>query len=87
MQDYHDIVKRPMDLGTIRKKLDSGQYKDPWEYADDVWLVFDNAWLYNRKNSRVYKYCSKVFYLKDIFSIMIFCFHSTFMNLLIKRCD
>ena len=22
--------------------------------------MFDNAWLYNRKTSRVYKYCSKV---------------------------
>ena len=49
-----------MDLSTIRSKLDSGQYKDPWEYVDDVWLMFDNAWLYNRKTSRVYKYCSKV---------------------------
>ena len=49
-----------MDLSTIRRKLDSGQYKDPWEYVDDVWLMFDNAWLYNRKTSRVYKYCTKV---------------------------
>lgn len=49
-----------MDLSTIRRKLDSGMYKDPWEYVDDVWLMFDNAWLYNRKTSRVYKYASKV---------------------------
>lgn len=59
-QDYFDIVRRPMDLSTIRRKLDSGMYKDPWEYVDDVWLMFDNAWLYNRKTSRVYKYASKV---------------------------
>ncbi|CAG5119478.1 unnamed protein product, partial [Candidula unifasciata] len=57
--DYFDIVKKPMDLSTIRRKLDSGMYKDPWEYVDDVWLMFDNAWLYNRKTSRVYKYASK----------------------------
>jgi len=30
------------------------------QYCDDVWLMFDNAWLYNRKTSRVYKYCTKV---------------------------
>lgn len=59
-QDYFDIVKKPMDLSTIKRKLDTGQFKDPWEYVDDVWLMFDNAWLYNRKTSRVYKYCSKV---------------------------
>ena len=60
LQDYFDIVKKPMDMSTIRRKLETGQYKDPWEYVDDVWLMFENAWLYNRKTSRVYKYCSKV---------------------------
>lgn len=58
--DYFEIVKRPMDLSTIRKNLDSGKYSDPWEYVEDVWLMFDNAWLYNRKTSRVYRYCTKV---------------------------
>lgn len=58
--DYFDIVRQPMDLSTIRKKLESGQYQDPREYVDDVWLMFDNAWLYNRKTSRVYRYCTKV---------------------------
>lgn len=58
--DYFDIVKKPMDLSTIKKKLDIGKYTDPWEYVDDVWLMFDNAWLYNKKTSRVYKYCTKV---------------------------
>ena len=58
--DYFDIIKRPMDLATIKRKLDSGQYKDPWEYVDDVWLMFDNAWLYNRKTSRVYRCCTKL---------------------------
>lgn len=58
--DYFDIVKRPMDLSTIKKKLDMGQYSDPWQYVEDVWLMFDNAWLYNRKTSRVYRYCTKV---------------------------
>lgn len=58
--EYFEIVKRPMDLSTIKRKLDTGQYSDPWEYVDDVWLMFDNAWLYNRKSSRVYRYCTKV---------------------------
>jgi E1A/CREB-binding protein len=49
-----------MDLSTIKRKLDTGMYQDPWEYVDDVWLMFDNAWLYNRKTSKVYRYCTKV---------------------------
>lgn len=60
--DYLDIIKTPMDMGTIEKKLRKGEYSDPWEYVDDVWLMFDNAWLYNRKTSRVYRYCTKVSY-------------------------
>lgn len=31
MQDYFDIIKKPMDLSLIKRKLDTGQYKDPWE--------------------------------------------------------
>lgn len=58
--DYFEIVKKPMDLGTIRGNILNGKYSDPWEYVDDVWLMFDNAWLYNRKTSRVYRYCTKV---------------------------
>ncbi|KAJ8263930.1 hypothetical protein GJAV_G00143190, partial [Gymnothorax javanicus] len=58
--DYFDIVKNPMDLSTIKRKLDTGQYQEPWQYVDDIWLMFNNAWLYNRKTSRVYKFCSKL---------------------------
>lgn len=66
--DYFDIIRKPMDLSTIHKKLTTGQYSDPWEYVDDVWLMFDNAWLYNRKTSRVYRYCTKVSEKINLFS-------------------
>lgn len=66
--DYFDIIKIPMDLSTIHNKLTQGQYTDPWEYVDDVWLMFDNAWLYNRKTSRVYKSCTK---LSEVFEQVI----------------
>ncbi|XP_072125314.1 CREB-binding protein [Mobula birostris] len=66
--DYFDIVKSPMDLSTIKRKLDTGQYQEPWQYVEDVWLMFNNAWLYNRKTSRVYKYCTK---LAEVFELEI----------------
>lgn len=58
--DYFEIIKKPMDMSSIKRNLDNGTYKNPWEFVDDVWLMFDNAWVYNRKTSRVYKYCTKV---------------------------
>ena len=59
-QDYHNVIKKPMDMSTVKLRLETGLYKDPWEFIEDVGLMFDNAWLYNRKTSKVYKCCSKV---------------------------
>mmetsp|Transcript_956 Transcript_956/g.1434 ORF Transcript_956/g.1434 Transcript_956/m.1434 type:complete len:732 (-) Transcript_956:281-2476(-) len=40
---YSTIVKKPMDLGTLKNKLETGQYNSPYEFADDMRLVFANA--------------------------------------------
>ena len=59
-QDYYDIIRRPMDLGKIGNKLRAGVYTEPWEYVEDVNLVFANAWLYNKPTDLLYKSCSRV---------------------------
>ncbi|VDD83371.1 unnamed protein product [Mesocestoides corti] len=58
--DYPEVIKHPMDLTTIRNNLEDGVYKDPWEVLDHFRLMFNNAWLYNKKNSKVYKMCTKL---------------------------
>uniref|UniRef100_A0A914I5F8 histone acetyltransferase n=1 Tax=Globodera rostochiensis TaxID=31243 RepID=A0A914I5F8_GLORO len=58
--DYFDIVKHPMDLQTIRANLDQGKYKNPLEFCDHMWLMFENAWLYNRKNTKIHKWCTQL---------------------------
>ncbi|CAF0704154.1 unnamed protein product [Brachionus calyciflorus] len=68
LHDYFTIIKKPMDLSTIRKKFEEGKYLNPQEYVDDMWLMFNNAWLYNKKTSKVYKNCTK---LSEIFSSKI----------------
>ncbi|KAJ8536584.1 hypothetical protein K7X08_034985 [Anisodus acutangulus] len=45
--DYFTVVKQPMDLGTIRSKLHSGEYLSPLQFAADVRLTFKNAMTYN----------------------------------------
>lgn len=52
--DYFEIVKNPMDLGTIRKRLENGVYRDWEDVAQDARLTFDNAMLYNPKSSEVH---------------------------------
>ena len=55
LPDYFQIVKVPMDLGTVKKKLETSQYRDPVQVASDVQLVFDNAILYNPKENNIHK--------------------------------
>ena len=53
MHDYHDIISHPMDLSTVRNKLDSGEYHNKNEFAADVRLMFDNCYKYNGETSDV----------------------------------
>jgi Bromodomain len=46
--DYTSIIARPMDLGTIRKNLESNKYASPQSFWADVDLVFTNAQLYHK---------------------------------------
>ncbi|KAH0448644.1 hypothetical protein IEQ34_022444 [Dendrobium chrysotoxum] len=52
--DYHSIIKRPMDLGTISSRLNKNWYKTPGEFAEDVRLTFKNAMTYNPKGQDVH---------------------------------
>lgn len=54
LHDYLKIIQRPMDLGTIKKKLDGGDYLLPNEFAADVRLTFANAMKYNPQGHDVY---------------------------------
>lgn len=45
--DYHDVIKEPMDLGTIRKKLSHNYYSGVRDFAYDMNLVWKNCYKYN----------------------------------------
>ncbi|XP_022622338.1 bromodomain-containing protein 3-like isoform X2 [Seriola dumerili] len=47
LHDYHDIIKYPMDLSTVKKKMDGGEYRDAQGFAADVRLIFSNCYKYN----------------------------------------
>ncbi|KAI3716226.1 hypothetical protein L6452_23423 [Arctium lappa] len=54
LHDYHEIVQRPMDLGTIKSRLAQNFYKFPKEFAGDIRLTFCNAMTYNPKGQDVH---------------------------------
>lgn len=52
--DYFSIVTKPMDLGTIKQKLERDTYFNAEEFASDVRLTFSNAMLYNPPGNYVH---------------------------------
>lgn len=56
LHSYFDVIRQPMDLGTIRGKLDNGEYgTDPHAFAEDVRLVWSNAMTFNPPDTIVYQ--------------------------------
>nr|XP_002126456.1 bromodomain adjacent to zinc finger domain protein 1A isoform X1 [Ciona intestinalis] len=51
--DYYDIIKKPMDLGTIHRKLKNVQYQSPSDFIADVDQIFLNCHEYNEARSVV----------------------------------
>lgn len=51
--DYFDIIKYPMDFGTIQKKLNQRAYSNINEFENDVRLVFNNCYTYNKSSKTV----------------------------------
>lgn len=52
--DYFTVIKHPMDLGTIKSKMASGEYLSPFDFAADVRLTFSNAMTYNPRGNDVH---------------------------------
>ncbi|MEE6494537.1 hypothetical protein FKM82_001780 [Ascaphus truei] len=67
LRDYDDIIKQPMDLGTIKDKMENGQYKHTQEFASDVRLMFMNCYTYNPPENEVVNMARK---LQDVFEMM-----------------
>lgn len=52
---YSGLVSRPMDLLTIKAKLEAGSYYTFEQFAFDVLLMSHNAMILNMPNTKVYK--------------------------------
>lgn len=57
---YFDVIKNPMDFGTISKNLNAKRYFSKDDFYSDMILVFDNATLFNHVSSDVYKWAVKL---------------------------
>ncbi|XP_036384420.1 bromodomain-containing protein 3b isoform X2 [Megalops cyprinoides] len=66
LHDYHEIIKHPMDLSTVKKKMDGREYQDAQGFAADVRLMFSNCYKYNPPDHEVVAMARK---LQDVFEM------------------
>ena len=62
--DYPTIITNPMDLGTVKKNLDNGEYKIFQDFMNDINLIWKNCKTYNQPGSDIVKmanHCEKIF--------------------------
>ncbi|XP_054836335.1 bromodomain testis-specific protein [Eublepharis macularius] len=66
LEDYHTVIKHPMDLGSIKKKMENYEYTHIQEFAADVRLMFMNCYRYNSPDCEVVAKARK---LQDVFEM------------------
>ncbi|KAM8933818.1 bromodomain-containing protein 3 isoform 3-T3 [Pelodytes ibericus] len=66
LHDYHDIIKHPMDLSSVKKKMDVREYPDAQAFAADIRLMFSNCYKYNPPDHEVVAMARK---LQDVFEM------------------
>jgi len=66
LHDYKQVIKKPMDLGTVKTKLENREYRAPTEFATDMRLIFTNCYKYNPPEHDVVAMARK---LQDVFEM------------------
>ena len=60
LPDYHTIIKHPMDMGTIKKRLEQGYYSKAEQCIQDFQQMFTNCYTYNPPQHVVYQWGQKL---------------------------
>ena len=68
LTDYLDVVKHPMDLGTVMNKLKHDSYRSFEAFNKDITLIFENCRSYNQDTSDVYRQANRLekLYLREV---------------------
>lgn len=52
---FFAVIKRPMDLGTMAKKLKAQEYTSKQQFMDDLNLIYSNCYTYNTAEDSIYR--------------------------------
>jgi len=54
LYDYPELIKKPMDLGQVKRKIENNEYADIHEAAQDIRQIWKNCMEYNQDGSELY---------------------------------
>ena len=57
---YLEEIENPMDLGTMRLKVENMEYMSFDQFKKDFMLIISNCLLFNATGSNIYKYAEKL---------------------------
>ncbi len=60
LDDYYQIISKPMCLDTVEASLNAEQYQSADEFAADMRLIFENAMQYNPSESQYHQLAQKM---------------------------
>ena len=60
LTNYPIIIKKPMDLSTLRTNLESNKYKTYEDFFADLFQIWTNCKLYNQQGSVIYIQAEKL---------------------------
>lgn len=61
LTDYPILIKHPMDLGTVKKKIKNKEYTSFLQCGEDVKLIWNNCMTYNADGSDFYKLAQSLY--------------------------
>jgi len=53
--NYYKVIKEPMDLSSVERKVNNGQYTKLCEFIGDVMRIFENCRFFNQPNTSIMK--------------------------------
>ena len=62
LQDYPELIKKPMDLGSVRTKLNCREYDAYHDCVEDIRLIWRNCMSYNSVLNSILPY-TRIFYV------------------------
>ena len=66
--DYFDVIKEPMDLFKVEKRLKNGFYKQMSDFENDIRKIWNNALTYNKPITQIFIMTVEI---KDYFETLV----------------